>query len=374
LTTGLRLIYDPDLAVSPGPVAVGVVANPAAGRDIRRLVAGASVFDNAEKGNMVHRLMCGLGATGVDRVVMMPAGAGLVESLRRRLVGRTGELANQPLPELELLDQRLTDTADDTAEAVRRMRERGVRTIVVLGGDGTHRIVAKHSGRIPLCTLSTGTNNAFAELREATVAGLATGLVATGRVASAAEPRPEKLIAVSRNGEARADCALVDVALGAARWVGARAIWRIGDIRELYVTFARPDSVGLSSIAGQLEPVARTARHGLRVRLVDPARAPIVLLVPVAPGLVAPVGVAGFERIEPGRRYPLERVFGSLALDGERELELTPDDEIALTLEDGPLRIDVGWVMAEAARCGALASTNGKEGPWRQSPRPKWEG
>ena len=35
-------------------------------------MTGVSVFDNAEKGAMVHRLMAGLGAAGVDRVVMMP--------------------------------------------------------------------------------------------------------------------------------------------------------------------------------------------------------------------------------------------------------------------------------------------------------------
>jgi hypothetical protein len=93
-------------------VSVGVVANPASGRDVRRLVSGASVFDKAEKGAMVHRLMAG----------------------RRR------------------------------------------------GGDGTHRVVAAHCGDLPLCALSTGTNNAFPELREATVAGMATGLVVTGRL------------------------------------------------------------------------------------------------------------------------------------------------------------------------------------------------
>jgi len=35
---------------------------------------------------------------------------------------------------------------------------------------------------VPVCALSTGTNNAFPEMREATVAGLATGLVATGKL------------------------------------------------------------------------------------------------------------------------------------------------------------------------------------------------
>ena len=32
---------------------VGIVANPASGRDIRRLVAGASVVGNADKAGMV---------------------------------------------------------------------------------------------------------------------------------------------------------------------------------------------------------------------------------------------------------------------------------------------------------------------------------
>src|SRR5262249_20437665 len=158
--------------------AVGVVANPASGRDIRRLVTGASVFDNAEKGSMVYRLLCGLGATGVDRVVMMPAGSGVSEALRRRLGAENGRL-----PELELLDQRLEQTAEDTVTAVLEMRRRGVGAIVVRGGDGTHRVVAKHCEAIRLCALSTGTNNVFPELREATVAGLAAGLVAAGGVA-----------------------------------------------------------------------------------------------------------------------------------------------------------------------------------------------
>lgn len=324
---------------------VGVVANPASGRDIRRLVSGASVFDNAEKGNMVHRVLCGLGATGVERVLMMPAGSGVLETLERHLRARTA----QPLPELELLEQQLTHTAADTAEAVLRMVARNVAAIVVLGGDGTHRVVAKHAGTIPLCALSTGTNNAFPELREATVAGLATGLVATGRVAPTRGGR-EKLLSVTLNGRPRHECALVDVAVSTERFVGSRAIWRVETLGELFVTFARSDAIGLSAIAAQLEPVARDDPHGLHVRLADPERAQIVLHVPIAPAVVARVGVAAYGRVERGRRYRLARGAGSLVLDGERELELSPDDELELSLVDGPVRIDVGWVMAEGVR------------------------
>ena len=52
------------LCACPPTRAVGIVANPASGRDIRRLVAGASVFGNADKAGMVFRLLAGLGACG----------------------------------------------------------------------------------------------------------------------------------------------------------------------------------------------------------------------------------------------------------------------------------------------------------------------
>ena len=51
-------------------VTVGVIANPMSGRDIRRLVASASVFPNAEKTSMVVRLTAAAGALGVGRVLV----------------------------------------------------------------------------------------------------------------------------------------------------------------------------------------------------------------------------------------------------------------------------------------------------------------
>ena len=39
---------------------VGIVANPASGKDIRRLVARASVFDNQEKQAIVQRALAGM--------------------------------------------------------------------------------------------------------------------------------------------------------------------------------------------------------------------------------------------------------------------------------------------------------------------------
>ena len=309
---------------------VGIIANPASGRDIRRLVAGASVFGNADKAAMVYRLLAGLGAAGVDRALMLPAPDGLSTTLHRHLRhgGTTTELEELPI--------RLDGSAADSLAAVHAMRERGVAAIVVLGGDGTHRVVAKACGETPMCAISTGTNNAFPALRETTVAGLAVGHVVTGRAHAL---RREYALEV-RVG-AKADIALVDVAVSDARFVGARALWRPDGIAELFVTFANPSAVGLSAIAGTLHPLARGGGRGLHVRLGSGHELDVAL----APGLISRVGVESHRVLELGEE--VELLPGTIALDGERELERT-DEPATVRLIEGPRTIDVEAAMREA--------------------------
>jgi predicted polyphosphate/ATP-dependent NAD kinase len=314
-------------------VTVGVIANPASGRDIRRLVAGASVFGNADKAGMVFRLLTGLAATGVERVLMLPAADGLSVTLHRHLRTATN------LPEFEELEMPLEGTARDSVVATERMVAAGVRAIVVLGGDGTHRVVAKACGDVPLCAISTGTNNAFPELRETTVAGLATGLVATGRVNAL---RRESALEV-RVGTLT-DLALVDVAVSRERFVGARALWRPDSVSEVFVTFANPAAVGLSAIAGALGHLPRGGGRGMHVRL-GPGR---TIRAALAPGLVSDVTVESHATIEIGEELTIAPAAGTIALDGERELERRHGEPAIVKLVEGPRTIDIDSAMAQA--------------------------
>jgi predicted polyphosphate/ATP-dependent NAD kinase len=297
---------------------------------------------------MVYRLMVGLRAAGVERVLMMPAGSGLSESLRRITRGQAGA----DLPELEILDMTARGTAQDSVEAVAAMRARGVTAIAVLGGDGTNRIVARHCGDIPLCSLSTGTNNAFPSVQEATVAGLATGFVARGEIGQDALRR-EKALRV-RVAD-REDVALVDVARTSEPWIGARAIWRPEAVQEAVIAFAQPGAVGLSSLAALVDPVPRDGPHALHVVLGDPAVAADAFLAPLVPGLVVAVGIAAYRRVAFGETIALGAGSGSLALDGEREIELSDDDRVEVTVSaDGPFVIDVGRALHKAGQEGLL--------------------
>jgi predicted polyphosphate/ATP-dependent NAD kinase len=248
-----------------GDAIVGVVANPLSGRDIRRLVTQASVFPTAEKANMIQRMLTAFGAVGVHRVLLSTDLGGISASVFRA-IGRRGNQDSR-WPEVEFLDgQPIRQNAQDTVEAVRRMVTAGARVIVCLGGDGTARVAASAAGDVPMLALSTGTNNVFPAVREATVAGLAAGLVATGAVPADGPDghavSRAKLLEV-RAGD-RVETALVDVAVSTERHVGARAVWDPATVRQLFCAFAEPDAIGLSSILGQLSPVARHELHGVR--------------------------------------------------------------------------------------------------------------
>ncbi|MER7499680.1 NAD(+)/NADH kinase [Nonomuraea pusilla] len=327
-------------------VTVGVVANPASGRDIRRLVTSASVFDNAEKANMIVRLMTGLGAAGVTRVLMMPTAASIVANVERRLRGGAGDL----LPRLDYLDMPVEESAADTVLATRLLRAAGVAGIAVLGGDGTHRLVARHCGDVPLLALSTGTNNAFPRMGETTVGGLAFGLACSGRVPPEVACVRHPALAVDRGGRRDHEYALVDVAVSADPFVGSRAIWRPEEIGEICVSRADPAAVGLSAVAGLLGP----AGVGVHVRLAPVESAGTVLTVALAPGLAVPVGVRSFSLLRPGDEVPLAPGEGCIALDGEREIERRAGERFAVRLVEGPRTVEVPAVMRYAAAHGLL--------------------
>lgn len=330
---------------------VGIVANPASGSDIRRLVSAASGLTIAEKTNIVRRLCLGMQVAGIGRVYLMPDRSGISGSLQRDRERGTGALG-ESWPEVELLEMPVEGRAIDTLRAVERLVELGVQVIIVLGGDGTHRLVANNCGDIPLIALSTGTNNVFPYFQEATVAGMAAGLVARGAVSICEGTKRNKVLRVDINGQCR-DLAVVDLCLTDDLWVGSRAMWRPERIKELFVTFAEADAIGLSSVAGLANPVPRESGHGLHLRLCPPGEGMLSICAPIAPGLIVPVGISELRILRPGEFIPASLRSGAVTLDGEREFIFREIDAIRIWLDlDGPLTVDVPRVLQLAAERG----------------------
>ncbi|HLF04027.1 MAG TPA: NAD(+)/NADH kinase [Dehalococcoidia bacterium] len=317
---------------------VGIIANPAASKDIRRLVAQGRVVPDWEKVNILRRVLLGLEAVGVDRVVAMPDSAHLAQRAR--------EDASLSL-ELELLEMAVTYSEDDTTLAARRMAELGVSCLVTLGGDGTNRAVAKGCTTIPLVAISTGTNNVFPTLVEGTLAGLAAGLVAQGRLEPEGSVVASKTLEVYVDGQYR-DLALVDVALSRERFVGTRAIWDLGTLYEVFLTRAEPAGIGLSSVGARLAPVSLSDAGGLHYVLAGPPDAELQpppgdsgpdygplaakVLAPIAPGVILWVPIARWQRLAPEQRVAVARRHCTVALDGERAFTVTPQQQVEAVL------------------------------------------
>ena len=335
---------------------VGIIANPASGKDIRRLVAYASVIGNRDKANLLRRIILGVDSTGVEEILIMPdysglgslALAGLQEKLRARV---------------SMLDMPVKGTQDDSTAAAKLMREAGIDCLVTLGGDGTNRAVAKGDCSIPLVAVSTGTNNVFPVMVEATTAGLAAGIIARGIIPQDGVVSAQKRLVLIEDGVEK-DMALVDAVVLDQPFVGARAVWDLAAVREIVCTRAEPQSIGLSSIGGCIRAVGADDDCGLHLKLGKAGRR---VRAPVLPGVIGEVCVEECSLIAIGEEVAVTRLPGLLALDGEREAVLAAGHEIRMRFErSGPRTVDLTATIREAADRGFFVSSNGHQGAGRE--------
>jgi len=327
---------------------VGIIANPASGRDIRRLVAHGTVFDNNEKAAIVRRVLLGLEAVGIQRVVYMPEhDFGILPRALNELHGHS-LLQHTAAP----LEMPVLGTSADSTRAAQLLAEMGAGCIITLGGDGTNRAVAKGCGAIPLIPISTGTNNVFPTFIEGTIAGMAAGLVASGRVGDGTTRRAPRL-AVLMNGVEK-ESALVDVVVSSVPFVGSRAIWDLSTVREVVLSRVAPATIGLSALGGALLDHATGSTEQAGMHIVLGEGGPQVL-VALAPGLIKWVAVTEYQRLAMNDVVRFQPDAGTVALDGEREIEIAATSLVEIRLcADGPFVVDVPAALKGAALAGHL--------------------
>ena len=319
---------------------VGIIANPASGKDIRRLIAEASAVDNRDKARVVRRVLRGMAVGELDEVALMPDSFGI---------------GFQALDGLELpyrvrhLDMPVTGTQDDSLRASKCLRQEGAACVVVLGGDGTHRVVAKECGAIPLVALSTGTNNVWPQPTEGTLAGMAAALIAQGTVPHKTAVHQTKRLEVFL-GEDLVDIALVDIATYAGSFTGSKAVWEPERIGELLLSTVAPGTLGLSAIGAALPDICYEERPGLYLRMGEGGKR---VMAAIAPGLVKEFSVCESRQLSPNEMVELLHGPCVLALDGEREVLISEGDRVRIVLTwNGPFRVCVEEALQVAAGAG----------------------
>lgn len=317
------------------PASVGIIANPTSGSDIRRLVAMGNVYGTQDKINVVQRALVGLAAMGICQVYLMPDAYHIGEAALEKLPPELIEFRRG----VSVLDMQPEYSCDDSSHAARRMYEAGAGCIIVLGGDGTSRAVAKGCSEIPILPISTGTNNVIPYFVEGTVAGLAAGFVARF---------PEKLTEFAYRSkwlqvcvdDGESDIALADVAVVDGQAVGSRAIWDPDGLQQAVLTRAQPTSTGISSLGGFIEILLPEEPGGLHIQFSNAGTSR--LTAPLAPGLMATLGIESVRKLSTNDVVTVHGGQQILALDGEREIVLRKGQSAQIYLrQNGPWIVDV---------------------------------
>ncbi len=328
---------------------IGIIANPASGKDIRRLVSYATTIDNQEKVNIVKRIVLAAQSVGVDKIYFMPDsfqfGWVVIDDL---------ELDGNLTASCEVLQIPYMACAEDTTRTAAWMEEHSLGCVVVLGGDGTSRAAAKGLKDVPLLPVSTGTNNVYPEYTEGTVAGMAAG-IAAGADDPAEFCLRDKRIEVSVDGEFR-DIALVDAVVSDDLWVGSRAIWDVKKIEHIVAARSHPASIGFSAAAGCLEVIRPEDDRALALHLCgdDETKAVRKIKAPVAAGILSPVDIQEIRELGIGEAYSFTAEHNCmLALDGEREIRVREGQEVSFRLtRNGPLRVNIEKTLEKAVEHG----------------------
>ncbi len=332
---------------------LGIIVNPHSGRDARRLFARAGTSTVEDKRNQVTRIVVGAAAAGCRKAL-------LARDAFRIASGAVDALA---LPiECELLELETTGRGIDSENAARAMRDAGCDAVVALGGDGTSRAISLAWSDVTLLPLSTGTNNVFPFEIEATVAGSAAGLVASGRLPRELAARRAKVVRL-RCDDGRQSLALIDAALLVEDHPGNLLQVDPSKLAAILLTRAEPASVGLSPVGGLLLPCSAEDEFAVEVQTrpgPDAAAKGKTLRSPISPGLFETIGLESVERVELGRPVRWSGP-GLLAFDGDRELVLDAGEGVELVVErSGPWVIDPRRALREAAERGLFLDM----GPW----------
>jgi hypothetical protein len=323
---------------------VGIIVNPYAGRDLRRLTTQASNVSHGEKTRKVLRIMHALEMYGVEKVYLMPDNY----QLNSRIAKLHGEETDSTL-QVERLRYTPLDKPEETTKAAEMMIEKGIRCLIVLGGDGTNRLVAKSNIAVPVISISTGTNNAYPSFLEETTAGIAAAYIASQN-GDGRRWKRAKQIEVHIN-DRPLDIALIDASITDVPFVGSKVVSDISEVKDLIVCRCGPNLIGLASVVGSIKICEDDDEFGYRTKIGDTA---IKTTAAFSSGQIIEVEQSEPVKMPLGSPYTIRPPFsGTIVLDGERTLTFRKNDELKFVVtRNGPIKGKVKEILYEAVRDG----------------------
>tara|TARA_B110000438_G_scaffold297750_1_gene344659 strand:- start:70 stop:1050 length:981 start_codon:yes stop_codon:yes gene_type:complete len=314
---------------------VGIIANPLSGKDIRRLVASASVVSTHAKANELVKLYSGLVSEGIKKIVVMPDLSDITKRSREKFNDQV---------ETEILKTTVIDHEETTIQAAKEMERRKLGCVVIFGGDGTCRLASKFLANTPILAISTGTNNLFPKKIDGTVAGMVVGKFYNLKNKKDYCFKEQKLdIYINKKYK---DSALVDAVISDIPYIGSKAIWNMDNVKEMFISKVIPEGIGFSSIAFHLTKKQDLINQGIYINFND-SRSPMIIKAPIAPGKIEEVLINKWKIFDSNDLIEIALKSGTIALDGERTIEFSISEKPSVKLNlKGPISLIVEKILS----------------------------
>lgn len=321
---------------------IGIIVNPFSGKDLRRIISQATAIGHDEKIKKVTRMINGMKSFGIERVYLMPDSYGLNSS-----IAAITNYEKDTVLSVEVLDFEPIDQPEDTIKAVEMMKEKGVDCLIVLGGDGTSRLVAKTNLEIPIIPVSTGTNNTYPKFWEGTTVGIAAAYISKNKTEENLPPKDKRIDIYINNHFT--DIALVDAVVTNIPYVGSKVISSMDEMKEIIVCRSSPESIGFSSIVGTINICEDDDDFGCRLKIGEGEAA---TLAPTSSGQMVEIRYSDFHQMTIGSEHVTRPDYdGTIALDGERTITFRGGDNLKFIItRNGPRKVDVCEVLCKAVK------------------------
>tara|TARA_Y100001958_G_scaffold136983_1_gene109184 strand:- start:18644 stop:19612 length:969 start_codon:yes stop_codon:yes gene_type:complete len=314
---------------------VGIIVNPNSGKDIRRLVSNAFVVPQQYKSNELIKLYEGLSTYGVNKVFVMPDFSDVSKRAREKYSN---------LIDTEILKTKNLDDESTTIESAKQMNNLSLDCVIIFGGDGTARLATNYINNTPILAISTGTNNLFPENIDGTIAGIAVGKFINSEKRESYCRRHKKLdIYFDKN---YMDSALVDVVATDIPYVGAKAVWDMESVSEIFINKIRYSGIGFSSIGFSLIKNLKS-EEAIYIKISKNKNKSKILKSPIAPGKIEEIFIDNWKLFKEDEIIKIQTNKGTLALDGERRLEFNNLTKPFVKInKEGPLCLKIKEILS----------------------------
>ena len=315
---------------------VGIIVNPNSGKDIRRLVSNAFVVPQQYKSNELLKVYEGLMNEGVRKVFIMPDFSDVSRRARETYSNKIDTV---------ILETKRLDEESTTIESAKKMDSLGLECVIIFGGDGTSRLVSNYLKNIPILAISTGTNNLFPENIDGTVAGIAVGKFVNSDNKKSFINKTKKIDIFF--GEQYMDSALVDIAVTNIPYIGARAVWSMEPVSEIFINKVKPTGIGFSSIGFRLVKNLKS-EESIYIKISkNKNNSKIKFQSPIAPGKIEEIFIDNWKLFKKSEINKIQTNKGTLALDGERRLEFSDKNKANIRINNnGPTCLKIGEILS----------------------------